>query len=77
MKSGRGVLAVLLCGTWIAGTNGRVGAQAVPAAPAKASCGADLAKTLAGSWKAPLRVTVPFSLMLSALRLTKSCAVKR
>ena len=53
MKSGRGVLALVLCGTWIAGTNGRVGAQGVPAAPAKASCGADLAKTLAGSWKAP------------------------
>ena len=53
MKSGRGVLAVLLCGMWIIGTNSRVGAQAAPAAPAAASCGADLAKTLAGSWKAP------------------------
>jgi len=53
MKSGRGVLAVLLCGMWIIGTNSRVGAQAAPTAPAAASCGADLAKTLAGSWKAP------------------------
>ena len=53
MRSGQSVLAVLLCGMWVIGTNGRVGAQAVPAAPVKASCGADLAKTLAGSWKSP------------------------
>ena len=53
MRSGQSVLAVLLCGMWIIGTNSRVGAQAAPAAPAAASCGADLAKTLAGSWKAP------------------------
>jgi len=53
MRSGQSVLAVLLCGMWIIGTNSRVGAQAVPVAPAKASCGAELAKTLAGTWKAP------------------------
>jgi hypothetical protein len=35
------------------GITSRVDAQGTPAAPAKASCGADLAKSLAGSWKAP------------------------
>jgi hypothetical protein len=49
----RGVLAVVLCGTWIfCGIRGPVAAQAV-GGQEKASCGADLVKSLAGVWKAP------------------------
>jgi hypothetical protein len=54
MRIGRGVLVVVLCGGWsVFGISSRVDAQGTPAAPAPALCGADLAKTLAGSWKAP------------------------
>ena len=49
-----GVLAVVLCGAWVfSGTRGPVSAQAVPGGPEKASCGPDLVKSLAGTWKAP------------------------
>lgn len=53
MRSGRSVLVVVLCGVWVIGPNSRVDAQGAPLAPAKALCDAELARTLAGSWKAP------------------------
>jgi hypothetical protein len=49
-----GVLAVVLCSAWVFyGTQGIVSAQAIPASQEKAACGADLIKSLAGTWKAP------------------------
>jgi hypothetical protein len=49
----RGVLAVVLCGAWmIFGTREPVSAQTAPGSQGNA-CGADLVKSLAGTWKAP------------------------
>jgi hypothetical protein len=66
MRSGRWVVAsvipvmVVLCGAWnVVGAAGRLAAQGAPAAPGQGvkgetpMCGADVARSLAGSWKAP------------------------
>ncbi len=50
----RGVLAAVLCGTWICfGTPGPLEAQTAAGGQGAVTCGADLVKSLAGAWKAP------------------------
>jgi hypothetical protein len=54
MVTRRGGLALLLCSVYIcSGPRASLAVQAVGAGQAKAACGADLTKSLAGKWKAP------------------------
>jgi hypothetical protein len=49
----RGVIAVVFCGVWVIGpTREPLSAQTAPGGQGNA-CGADLVKSLAGTWKAP------------------------